>query len=105
MLRLLFIALQSVGPTLTDPVKAIPIDMHVGDRCPDRSAKDDVVVCGRLDPNHYRLKPLPAGFERNAGVPKAELSLGNSKVSATTEQVMIGGVPSNRMMVSIKLPF
>jgi len=93
----LFIALQAVaGPTLEE----------TRPRAPERAcrpARDgEVTVCGRRD--EHRLKPLPERYGDSA-LPKAEATVfGKGKLSIETEQRSIGGVPSNRVMVRIKIP-
>ena len=74
-------------------------------RCETLDSLDaDVLVCGRRnDPNRYRLPPLTP---YQSELPKAELQLGNdTSVSAETQRVVIGGLPSNRVMIRLKIKF
>ena len=71
----------------------------------ERPAKDEIVVCaGRRDGSSpYRINQPPA---REPGLPKAEVQIAEG-VSATaeTEQADVGGFPSNRLMVRLKIRF
>ena len=81
-------------------------DLRVTQHCREADGgSEEVVVCGTVGADRYRLRPLASGYGQESGVPRAQTSLGGGKLAATTQQVMIGGVPSNRIMVSIKLPF
>ncbi len=72
--------------------------------CAATGSADEIVVCGRRDPNRYRAPPRPADYEE--GPPRAETSLGGKvKGSIDVEQVEVGGIPSNRAKVTIKVPF
>ena len=96
---LTFLSLQAVAPS-TDPAT-----QFLSDRC--RAAtpgEDEVVVCGRRDgQSPYRIGPqapappaLPdARFKIKDGV--------EAKLSA--EQGEIGGIPTNRAMVTFKFKF
>ena len=106
MLGLLLIGWQVSGvPGVAGAPSSTPLDFHVVQRCPAGNPDGDVVVCGTRDPDRYRLKPPPAAFAREEKLAKAEVPIGGGKLAATTQQVTIGGVPSNRVMVSLKLPF
>ena len=90
-------AVTSVPPPTIDLVK---------DACASPSSSDaDVIVCGRRrdDESRYRIDPaLTAPFERA----KAEHSFSNGVVAAAeTENVDIGGRPSNRVMLRLKIKF
>ena len=51
----------------------------------------------------YRIKQPPSA---SSEAPKAEVHLGKgARASAETEQVGVGGFPSNRMMVRLKFKF
>ena len=102
MMQLLGIGLQLAGSVDARP---LPLNFHVVNRCRPATVGEDVVVCGDRDPERYRLRPLPSGYERDFASMKAETSIGGGKLGVTTQQVMIGGVPSNRVMIGIKLPF
>ena len=82
------------------------VDLTVPQPCAaDRSAEDEIIVCAErrdgLSP--YRVKPAPAPQPE---VPKAEVQLADGvSASAETEQVDVGGFPSNRMLVRFKIKF
>jgi len=82
------------------------MDLTIPKPCASQgSSDDDVIVCGRRrdDPSRYRLPPLTP-YEST--LPRAELQLGKGTiVSAETEQVDIGGTPSNRVMIRLKFKF
>lgn len=71
----------------------------------ERTAGDDIVVCGGKGGDQYRLKPLTRQLERPM-LPKAEVGvLGKGKLSAETESAGVGGFTSKRAMVRLKIPF
>ena len=82
------------------------IDLSVKGTCNLPSSSDaDVVVCGRRgsNPDRYRIKPL-------ADLPtqwtKAEFNLSDRvSAAAETENVDVGGRPSNRVMLRLKIKF
>ncbi len=62
------------------------------------------MVCA-TDQKRYRLQPLPQTFAQPTP-PMARMALGNGVVADIhTDQRMVGGTPSNRIMVGVKLPF
>ncbi len=70
------------------------------------TVSNEIVVCARradgLGP--YRIKQLPPNA--GSGVPRAEVTLAHGVVaSADTERADVGGFPSNRLMVGIKIKF
>ena len=93
---------------LTQTAAAAPqgrIDLTITKPCATpESTNDEVIVCGRRDhSSRFRLPP-PTRYEPD--LPKAELLLGNgTSLSAETEQVDIGGTPSNRAMIRLKFKF
>lgn len=99
MLALFLVGLQAVsGPQLSDTtrLRAIP-------DCPRSDDSDEVVVCGRrAEP--YRLKRIPERYEDSL-LPKAEIGIGGAKLAVEGEQGNVGGIPSNRAMMRLKLPF
>ncbi len=81
------------------------IDLTIPEPCETQaSTDDDVIVCGRRsESNRYRIPP-PTPYQ--SGLPKAEVKLGNgTSLSADTEQVDVGGWPSNRAMIRLKFKF
>ena len=90
-------AVTSVPPPTIDLVK---------DACALPSPSDaDVIVCGRRRDasDRYRIDPaLTAPYERT----KAEYTFSNDVVAAAeTENVEVGGRPSNRVMLRLKIKF
>lgn len=82
------------------------IDLTIARPCATQDAtNDDVIVCGRRHDSSTRYRiPPPTPYQST--LPKAELQLGNGTiVSAETEQVDIGGTPSNRAMIRLKFKF
>jgi len=62
----------------------------------------EIVVCAP-DPEKQRLRPLPALPGQQ---PPGEIALSDSvNLGAHVESTMIGGAPSNRVMVDVKLKF
>lgn len=90
---------QAISST---PPQAIDLTTH--DPC-SRKTTDEIVVCGEKDRSaRYRIKrtALPA----NEGLPSAQLKLGKGvSASAETEQADVGGFPSERVMIRIKIKF
>ena|SRR5436190_2002220 len=100
MLLLVFVALQSAEPqSIADNL------LPRSDRCVKQSTSgDEVVVCGRRNgQSPYRIgpqAPLPPVL------PDAEFSLSNGvKAKLGAEQGAVGGIPTNRAMVSLKIRF
>ena len=87
------------------PQPSPPLAFSVIQRCPPDTSSGDVVVCGRTDPDRYRLKPLPERYARKAEQPLAQVRIGGSTLSATAEQGSVGNIPTNRAMVKLKIPF
>ncbi len=87
------------GPLLEKPVAPDPCRAPTG---------NDVVVCGhRPDPDRYRLRPLTDRYDADAAaVPKAETAIlgGRATLAAEAEAASVGGVPSNRAMIRLKIP-
>ena len=84
---------DQVSPTVPPPCEA------------ERPANDEIVVCVRRPEgvSPYRINPV-SGSE--AQLPKAEVRLANGvRASAETEQALVGGFPSNRVMVRLKFKF
>jgi hypothetical protein len=94
---------------LTQAISAAPperIDLTVRKSCPvQRSQSDEVVVCAnRGEANPYRINQPPPPPE--AQLPKAETQLADGvSAGAETENVDVGGFPSNRMMIRLKVKF
>ena len=81
------------------------IDLTIPQPCrPEAASNDEVVVCAnRNGESPYRLQEQPPPEK---GMPKAELSLAEGvSVAGETEQADVGGVPSNRVMLRLKVKF
>ena len=104
MQALLMLGLQIV-PSVGPPAAAVPSKLGAVRTCPKASDPAEVVVCGHADNERYRLRPLtpPPGVHERP--PLAQIGVGGGTLGVTTQQVMIGNMPSNRVMLSFKLPF
>jgi hypothetical protein len=70
------------------------------------AAGSDIVVCGRSEATRARVKGVPQGVEAPPALPKAEIGvIGALRATAETEAVGVGGFPSNRVMLRLKMPF
>ncbi|PCD04264.1 hypothetical protein COC42_08240 [Sphingomonas spermidinifaciens] len=99
----LILSLQTVsGPALPRDDLRVPVLK----RCTP-GVGDDIVVCGRTDPDAYRLKPLPERYEAVKGPPRAELGLSDrEKLGVEVEQGSDAqGGPISRVMARYKLRF
>jgi hypothetical protein len=83
------------------------IDLTIPRPCEAQNSNDDdeIVVCGRRREGFspYRInQPTP----RQSEPPKAELQLADGvRAAAETENADVGGFPSNRVMVRLKIKF
>jgi hypothetical protein len=80
------------------------IDLTVPQPCEPAKGGEEVVVCAnRNGESPYRLKQ-PARKER--GPAKAQVQVANGVTAgAETENVDVGGFPSNRFMLRLKMKF
>ena len=80
------------------------IDLTVAPPCGPAPSQDEVVVCGRADGRSpYRLPEIE---EPDARPPTATVGIGgNAALAAETESADVGGLPSNRVMVRLKIKF
>jgi hypothetical protein len=69
----------------------------------DKGGADEVVVCGDTNAEaRYRLKPVEPGKYDDAPV-RAETKFAGGALGVTASQVMLGGTPSNRIMLNFKI--
>jgi len=94
---------------MAQAVASVPpekIDLTIRQPCEtQKSNENEVVVCARRsgDLRPYRINQLPA---RRSNIPKAEMELADGvSASADAEQADVGGFPSNRLMVGLKIKF
>jgi hypothetical protein len=106
-LQLFVAALAQVVTASLASEPAGKIDATVPRPCKTQEAvSNEIVVCARrgdgLGPHRIKQMPPDAGL----AVPKAEVTLPHGVVaSADTERADVGGFPSNRFMVGIKIKF
>ena len=91
---------------IAQPISASPperIDLTIPQPCRSEASSDEVVVCAnRNGESPYRLQQS----SQKEGIPKAEVSLAEGvSVAGETEQADIGGMPSNRVMLRLKVKF
>ncbi|WP_230480431.1 hypothetical protein [Sphingomonas sp. Leaf21] len=87
---------------MAGPVLPAPRRPPTARRCP-AGDDDDVVVCGRSS-DADRIGTVP-DYSRPFTLPQARTEIpGVGTVSAETEQVGVGGFPSNRAMIRLKIP-
>ena len=104
MLLLMMTMLQPAEADATSSVK-FPRYTEPPRRCAATAdaASDEIVVCATRS-DKYRINPLPPAGQ--PGLPKAERNLGNGTVvNVHTEQAEVGGQPSKRAMVTLKIGF
>jgi hypothetical protein len=101
-LALLFLAMVQATGSVPSEAVALPIQQPCKAQ---RSTSDEVVVCARRGDGSspYRIKQMPPPHSEIA---KAEMQLGHGlSAGAEVESYDVGGFPSNRMMVRLKIKF
>jgi len=101
MLLPIFVAIQSVEPLQESSI------LHAlqPQRCEaSRGQNGEIVVCGRRnEQSPYRIGPQAPS---PPALPNAEFSLSDGvKVKLQAEQGELGGIPTNRAMVTLKIRF
>ena len=99
MLFLTYLSLQAGDPAIDITTKYLP------DRC--RAAmtrEDEIVVCGRRNgQSPYRIGPQPP---TPPTLPDAQFKISEGvEARLSAEQGEIGGIPTNRAMVTLKIKF
>ncbi|WP_343525549.1 5'-nucleotidase [Sphingomonas sp.] len=85
------------------PVLPVPRRPEAPTRCPVGETGDDVVVCAR-SAEEDRLRPVP-DYSKPLSLPKARTEIpGVGTLSGEVEQAGVGGFPSNRAMIRLKIP-
>lgn len=87
--------LPAAGPLLPDALK-------VTTDC--QPSEDEIVVCGKTDPDQYRLRPLGPPPNGNP-LPPMTAKLGNGTIDGRAVQHCVGGFCAPAAMATIKLPF
>jgi hypothetical protein len=88
--------LPAAGPVLPKVISVVP-------RCAP-SDDNDIVICGKTDPEQYRLRPLgtPPGGKP---LPPMTARLGNGTIDGRAVERCAGGFCAPAVMATIKLPF
>ena len=95
-------AIPAAPPPLPTAGPVLPKVLSVVSRCDP--SDDDIVVCGRKDPDQYRMRPLgppPNGQP----LPPMTAKLGNGTIDGRATQRCVGGFCAPAAMATIKLPF
>jgi len=101
LLSLLAQAAIDGTPTIptTGPVAA-PARCHGG-----TDANGEIIVCGRVDTEQFRLRPVPDAYHPNKG-PGLGFMLGDVAGNAyVAQEKTIDGKPDKRIMVTLTKPF
>jgi hypothetical protein len=93
---------------LAQVVSAAPpdrVDLAIPQPCRAGSAGEVVVCANRNGESPYRLRQ-PAESATKRGLPKAEKEIAEGVgLAAETEATDVGGFPSNRAMIRLKIKF
>lgn len=99
MLLLAYLSLLAVDPPADLDGNILP------DRCRAASVREDeVVVCGRRNrQSPYRIRPQPPV---PPALPDAHLQISEGvEARLSAEQGEVGGIPTNRALVTLKVKF
>jgi hypothetical protein len=83
------------------------VDLTISQPCADRRGDDGVVIvcANRNGVSPYRLQE-PEEVAEGAALPDAEVKIADGVTAdAATEQTNVGGFPSNRIMLGLKVKF
>lgn len=107
LLSLLLAAPAAAGGVGPEEESALP--RIVEDQCRQGASSGEVVVCGRRDPDRYRMTGLPTKQEqkiRDAGIPVGIDLNGTTRAGVVIDQVQFPqGMISRRAMVSVRIKF
>lgn len=103
------ILLTLLQTTVAGPVLPREVPRVTAKTCRQQAAErtDDILVCAPGQ-EQFRLKKLPDRYVADAPLlPRAETSIlgGKAKIAADAEQGDVGGIPTNRAMIRLKVPF
>ncbi len=93
--------------TVIENYRRVTVTVYGDDPCPAAQSPDEIVVCAAPDLTaQHRLAPL-AERARETLLPKAQFGIvGDVKGAVEAEaEEFPGGVVSNRIMVSVKIPY
>ena len=100
---LMWISVAIMAQAVAGPVLPMPRKPATGRHCPPSDTGDEVVVCGR-SAEAERLRPIP-DYGAKDGLPRAATDIaGVGTLSGEVEQAGVGGFPSNRAMMRLKIP-
>jgi hypothetical protein len=95
-------AIPATPPPLPAAGPMLPKSLIVASPC--EPSEDDIVVCGKTDPDRYRLRPLgppPNGKP----LPPMTAKLGNGTIDGRATERCVGGFCAPAAMVTIKQSF
>jgi hypothetical protein len=68
-------------------------------------ANGEIIVCGRVDTERFRLRPVPDAYHPNKG-PGLGFMLGDVAGNAyVAQEKTLDGKPDKRIMITLKKPF
>ena len=95
-------AILTTPPPLPAAGPILPKSLSVVARCDP--SDNDIVVCGKQDPNQYRVRPLgppPNGKP----LPPMTAKIGNGTIDGHASERCVGGFCAPAAMITLKLPF
>ena len=103
--------LQQPSPEAADPSPAPPhhylrgADPAAG--CGARREDGEIVVCGRAEADEqFRMRPIPNAAKYDPRPLRAAMGvLGNAKLGIRNQAAEVGGVASNRAMVTLSISY
>ena len=101
--------LQAAAAAPSAPATSPPFDLAKFQPPPDgegrcRRSDGEILVCGRPAPD-YPIDAWEKVFATRPIVAEKPILGGSATVRSYVEQVDVGGFPSKRLMVGVKLPF